>query len=258
MSGLKRAIRLIFLIFINMIFLLIGLLIEASFFIDNQKRLKMRVFLMSLWAKSCCHILGINVSVRGDLKKDRPYFVASNHCSYTDIFVLGSVIPSVFLSKSEVASWPIAGRLAKMAGTVFVNRESRFEMPAVMSQLKRRLTDGVSVVVFPEGTTNDGINVKKFKCTFFKIPAESGMPVMPVSVSYTNICGEPLSIRNKDNIAWHSDMEFMPHFWNLLTINKIEASLYFSPVICPSFQDRKDLCAEVYHAVISGCIKPED
>jgi 1-acyl-sn-glycerol-3-phosphate acyltransferase len=247
-----RAFRLAILIFFNMIFLIVGFLIEVSFFVEKNNRLRIKAFIMSLWAKLCCRILGINVSVSGQRGDKAPYFIASNHSSYTDIFVLGSVMPSVFLSKSEVASWPLAGWLAKLGGTVFVNREARFEMPKVLSQIKERLNKGVSVVVFPEGTTNDGVSIKKFKCTFFKIPAETNIPVLPVSISYTGINGKPFDAHNKDNVAWHSDMKFAPHFWNLLTIRNIEAAVHFNPVIKPFSSDRKELCMETYKAVISG------
>jgi 1-acyl-sn-glycerol-3-phosphate acyltransferase len=65
--------------------------------------------------RRCCRILGFRVRVIGTPARERPVLYAANHISYTDITVLGSVIPGSFIAKSEVARWPFFGWLAKFA-----------------------------------------------------------------------------------------------------------------------------------------------
>ena len=72
----------------------------------------------------CCRILGFDVKVSGQLSRCRPTLYVSNHASYLDISALASVVPGSFIAKSEVASWPFFGLLAKLQRTVFIERRS--------------------------------------------------------------------------------------------------------------------------------------
>ena len=75
--------------------------------------------------RCCCRILGLQIRVIGSPTAGRPVLFASNHVSYTDITVLGSVIPGSFIAKAEVADWPFFGWLAKLQRSVFVDRQAR-------------------------------------------------------------------------------------------------------------------------------------
>ncbi|HZN53706.1 MAG TPA: lysophospholipid acyltransferase family protein, partial [Candidatus Polarisedimenticolaceae bacterium] len=75
------------------------------------------------WGRTLCAILSIRRVVEGRLPSEGVFLVAANHLSYVDILVLGSLYPSVFLAKREIASWPVFGWIARGAGTLFVDRE---------------------------------------------------------------------------------------------------------------------------------------
>jgi len=72
--------------------------------------------------KRCCAILDIEVKRRGRQSRAEPTLYVSNHASYLDITVLGSLIAGSFIAKAEVADWPFFGWLAKLQRTVFVER----------------------------------------------------------------------------------------------------------------------------------------
>ncbi len=241
MPGVIKLLRLFLLFILNVAFLFRGILIKSAFFLAPERKMHLCAHCMQRWARANCFILGIHITPTGSYEQNDVFFVVSNHCSYLDILVIGTVMPSVFVSKSEVASWVFLGSMVKLAGTVFVNRESKVAAVRVLESIKERLDNGLSVVVFPEGTTNDGIAIRDFKSTFFKAPIDSKVPILPLSIMYSHIDGTPVTPVTIDAVAWHSDMQFVPHFWNLLGLSRIDARIHFNPPLHPFTEDRKTL-----------------
>jgi 1-acyl-sn-glycerol-3-phosphate acyltransferase len=166
--------------------------------------------------------------------------------------VIGSIIPSIFVAKKEVASWFFLGRLVKLAGTVFVNRESKTASVKALDEIRKRLRNGINVVVFPEGTTNDGIDIKDFKSTFFQVPIEMKVPILPVSLLYSHIDGAPVTSETKDKIVWYADMRFLSHVWHLIGIRRIDVKVHLAPPICNAAQERKMLSSIACELVKTG------
>ena len=212
---------------------------------------------MSIWARWACAILGIRIRKTGLDRIPPGAFVVANHCSYLDILVLGSLCPAVFVAKKEVESWLLIGPLARLAGTVFVNRTSRMEIISAMDEIVNRLSSGISVILFPEGTTNNGIDMLAFKSSFFKAAADGKCSVVPVSLVYSHIDEKPVCEGLTDSIAWHGEMRLLPHFWNMLGMGQIDVKVHFNPVIpdITAFEPahaRKVLCAFAHESVRSG------
>ena len=67
-----------------------------------------------------------------------------------------------FVAKNEIARWPIIGRLAKMGNTIFIKR-IKSNLVKEKDIIQKELNLGFRVILFPEGTTSDGIRVLKFK-----------------------------------------------------------------------------------------------
>ena len=112
-------------------------------------------------------VIGIKVDARGALPSTAPRFVVANHVSWTDIIALASLYPFVFLAKSEVANWPVLGLLARLQGTIFVERGARQDISRVNDSLADVLRAGGDLVVFPEGTSSDGAAVLPFRSAHF-------------------------------------------------------------------------------------------
>lgn len=87
----------------------------------------------------------------------------SNHVSWLDIIVLGSLRPLSFVAKSEIAGWPVVGTLARLQRTVFIDRARRADTAAVNAAVARRLAGGDLIVLFAEGTTGDGTRLLPFR-----------------------------------------------------------------------------------------------
>ena len=112
----------------------------------------------------------------------------SNHVSWMDIPVVGTVSPAFFLSKAEIGDWPIFGKLAHAAGTVFIERGSG-DVSSVASQIADFLTKGFSVIFFPEATTTDGKKVKRIHGTLLQAAIDADVPVRPLVIAYVNTDG---------------------------------------------------------------------
>lgn len=110
---------------------------------------------------------------------------ASNHLSWMDIPVIGSVVPGFFLSKAEIAEWPVFGKLMFASGQLLINRGAG-DSGGVISQITEFLGNGHSVMFFPEGTTTDGNSIKKIHGKILQSAIDAGVPIQPIVVCYGN------------------------------------------------------------------------
>jgi len=220
-------------------------------------RLRLRQTLPVLYHRGCLRILGFKVVVRGRCSLERPTLFISNHSSYLDIGVLGSLIPGSFVAKAEVGSWPLFGFLAKLQETVFVNRAARRSADSQRNELARRMEAGDSLILFPEGTSSDGNRVLPFKTALFAAAAMPvhGRPVtvQPVSVVATALDGIPLGWSWRDVYAWYGDMAMAPHLWRLVTLGDLTLVVEFHPAVTiAAFASRKELAGYCQDRVAAG------
>lgn len=109
----------------------------------------------------------------------------SNHVSWMDIPVVGTVSPAFFLSKAEIGEWPIFGKLAYAAGTVFIKRGSG-DAGSVAAQIAEFLRQGFSVIFFPEATTTDGSKIKRIHGKLLQAAIDADVPVRAMVIAYVN------------------------------------------------------------------------
>lgn len=255
---LLRIYRLLLIIVVSVLFLATGIGVLVFLIAGKSALTKVRACCTMWWARSMCCILGIRIEKSGETEERRGSFTVCNHISYLDIFVVGSVRPSGFVAKQDVRSWPLAGWLASLADTVFINRESTRAAIEAMRMMEQKIDSGVNVVIFPEGTTSDGLVIKPFKSTLFNLPACRNITVIPVSIRYTGIDGKVMPQDRLGEIAWYGDMQLVPHLWHVLGLKSIEATLHFNPSISPVSESlplpaaRKRLCSLSHESIESG------
>ncbi len=191
-----------------------------------------------------CRLIGIGIAPAGVLPGAGPRVVVSNHLSWTDVLALASLYPFVFLAKSEVASWPILGLIARLQGTVFVERGARQEVPGVNAALAAVLKERRDLVIFPEGTSTDGAKPPRFKSAHFDAACEAGAMIVPVALFYTD--GESLI-----DVGWYGEMSFLPHLWGLMKRGGARCHIVFGQAIDARGKDRKTLAAEAQAQVRS-------
>jgi len=205
-----------------------------------------------LWCRALLIVLGVHVTVRGELPAGTVLFV-SNHLSYLDIAVLGSLRPCRFVAKSEVREWPGFGLLARMAAVIFVRRQVRRELPAAAAQLADSFTAGAAAVLFPEGTSTRGEGVLPFHASLLAPAAEAAVPCQPVALRYATP-HDHLPVAQ--TVCWWGEMEFLPHLRGLLRLRRIEATVLFpgAPLVG---RDRRELARRLHAAVAAAFTEGE-
>jgi 1-acyl-sn-glycerol-3-phosphate acyltransferase len=210
-----------------------------------------------------CSLFGIRVTVRGRPIQSRGVLMLANHTSYFDIIVLSAAARVSFIAKHEVAKWPLFGTLARLQETVFIAREKRSQTVEARDLIRERLLEGDALVLFPEGTSDDGNDVLPFKSALLgAAEAELGkdaenrarhVPVQPVSVSYVGLYGLPMARDMRPLVAWYGDMELVPHLWEAVKQGPFEAVVEFHPPLSiDSEGGRKALAAAAEEMVRRG------
>ncbi len=197
-----------------------------------------------VWTRGLLVVMGVQVDVIGR-PPPKPFFLVSNHLSYLDILVLGARLGPTFVSKHELADWPVLGHLARVTGTIFVNRERKRDALRVLGQIEGAVAAGGGVVLFPEGTSTRGDRVYPLKSALLEWAAQRRFPVHAATVRYaTDDPARPAV----DTVCWWGDMTFAPHFLNLLTLRRVRATIAFAeaPVVA---DDRATLAAGLHSAL---------
>ncbi len=144
-------------------------------------KLHMRVH--RLWTRGVVAVCGVRLRVRGSLPPP-PCLVVANHITWFDIPVLHSLWPMGLVAKVEIRSWPLLGRLAEIAGSIFIQRGSQESRRRVNRRMAARLRRGDIIGVFPEGGIHPERGVKRFHARLFGSAIRAGVPVVPLAIRY--------------------------------------------------------------------------
>lgn len=107
-----------------------------------------------------------------------------NHRSGLDIPLALAHFVATLVSRADLAGWPVIGLAARRVGTLFVDRSSQRSGASVIAAMARALQTGHGVMVFPEGTTFPGDEVRPFKAGAFLAASRTGAEVVPVGTAY--------------------------------------------------------------------------
>jgi len=174
-------------IWVVFITLVLGILvIVLSFFVRSGNPMHN---IARLWGRSILAASRIKVTVTGmsNIDPASPYIYMPNHQSNFDIPVLLGHLRVQFrwLAKMELFKIPIFGRAMRKAGYISIdrnNRESAFKSLAVAAN---QIKNGVSVLIFPEGTRSRDGNIQSFKKGGFVVAIDAGVPIVPVVITGT-------------------------------------------------------------------------
>ena len=167
------------------------------------------------WSSLLNRMLGVKASLHGKIPGTGA-LILCNHRSYIDITVISRFIPCAFLAKAELESWPVLGFGARIGNTIFVNRNCAESRKSAREKIYNILSRGISVVVFPEGTTFEGPGVLPFKTGIFYMAHEFRIPIIPAAIEYYD-----------RSDAWTGNDTFIGHFLRAFGKKKIIAGLYF-------------------------------
>jgi 1-acyl-sn-glycerol-3-phosphate acyltransferase len=165
-----------------------------------------------IWHRAMCWNFQIRCKVVGTPNAAHQTLYMSNHISYLDISALSTVIPYSFVAKSEVQGWPLFGALAKLQRTAFIVRK-RSQIVQETNAIAKRLEDGDSLIIFPEGTSSTGFDVLPFKSSLFTLALDGSaenLYVQPVTIRVLEVDGRKPSCTNIYGVL----PKQMGLFWN--------------------------------------------
>jgi 1-acyl-sn-glycerol-3-phosphate acyltransferase len=244
MRTLRSIARCTLLILVTLTFYLLLIVVLFGIFPFRRVAYRWRSWILRHWSKSVCGITRIQTSITG-ASPEPPFFLVSNHLSYVDVFVLGSILDCVFIARSDVRNWPVVGLLCRGVGTIFVDRDHRSDVVRVNDIIGKALSDGRGVVLFAEGTSTKGESVGPFKSSLLELPARTSFPVSYAALTYdVDVSDPPAHL----SVCWWGDMMFLSHAIALTRLKRIEAKVAFGSGRIVDL-NRKALAAKLRAAV---------
>lgn len=219
-----------------------GVWCVGAIFVRNKVLWRQMIF--HAWARSFVRISKMRIEVIGK-PPVAPFFLVSNHLSYTDVPALRAVVNSVFVAKSEVGEWFLAGRICRDMGTIFINRTNRRDIPRAGAEIIKGFEQGEGVTVFPEGTSTIGETVLPFNSSFFEFAAQANLPISYAAITYTTPSNNP---KATETISWWDEKSFGEHLWYLFQAKEFTAIINFGDEPIQN-ENRKELARRLHEKV---------
>ena len=209
----------------------------------------------ALWSRAVAVSFGLRVRVsdRPGAASGPPALVVANHISWLDVALVAAVRPGRMVAKSDIASWPVIGRIAALGGTLFLERERLRALPGAVAEMTRTLRSGTSVVVFPEGSTWCGRRQGRFRPAAFQAAIDAAVPVQPVLVRYRLADGGPTAVA-----SYVGEDTLFASLRRVVAARGLTAEVRVLPPIPPgTYPDRRALARAARAAVMSAHGEPE-
>lgn len=212
-----------------------------------------RTGLVSFFAGLVLRLYGVRVIAAGGGKLAQPnvgHLVVANHLSYVDVLVIASLAPVVFVTSVELRNTLLLGQLARLSGSLFVERRKASGLKQEIDAIIGVLNDGFSVVLFPEGTTFNGDGVQPFKQSLLDAAIKTKCSILPVCLRYQRVNGQPLSAASRDAVLYYGGISFFRHFPRFLMLRSVEVKIsVLQPITAGADESRKQLALRAHEAI---------
>jgi 1-acyl-sn-glycerol-3-phosphate acyltransferase len=202
---------------------------------DDLKRASILSHSLSRYCRLILKICSIKVTSSISEKDTHNKLVVSNHMSYLDVICLSSLYPTTYVTSVEVKETAGLGHICRVCGCFFTERRRKGRDPGTIhkeiAHMGQHLSYGLSITLFPEGTSTDGMKILPFKTPLLEAAVANQKSILPVSLKYVQIDGKPFSHENKDLVCWYGDATFIPHFLTLLKVGYIDVTIEKGPVL---------------------------
>ena len=252
------------------VFILITLILPLQV-ISNVSNSKLKYLVPYLFFKLIKYSLGINIEIDQDSKihldnvDEVGKLYVSNHVSWIDIIVIGSLIKSRFIAKKEVKEMGIFGFLASLNNTFFIDNTKAIRSLDYSKIIEKKLLKGENLILFPEGTTSDGSSIRKFKSSFFESAntkyiclntgEEKYISVCPITICYLKKNGLPMGTNVRRQVAWIGAYPMMSLMVDYLISGNVTISMTISDAVTiKDLGDRKKLSAYCENTILANLL----
>ena len=200
---------------------------------------------VQVWSLVMLDRLGIQLVVERSPPIVGPMSLVSTHISWVYIAVMHSTRHCRFVSKDEIARWPVVSTLAKAADTLYITRESRRDAMRVVHQMAECLQGGDVLAIFPEGTTGDGSTLLPFHANLLQAAIAADAPVQPVALQFVDAASGQISFAPcyvGDDTLWQS-------LWRTLCADNVQAVVRFGTPERSQGRDRRTWAADLRQTI---------
>jgi 1-acyl-sn-glycerol-3-phosphate acyltransferase len=225
-----------------------GMLLAAIFLRRTLPPGSFAAILSTRWHARTCKIFGVKHEIFGEINPTPTLFVA-NHISWFDIPSIGAVIPLHFLAKDEIASWPVIGWLAHKTGTLFIRRGSKDAAKHSIAAMVNALKKGGHVLVFPEGTTHNGVKVGHFHSRLLQAAFDAGVTIQPIAVTYPHADGI------HPHAPYVGDVQMLHNALAFMAADDMAVALHFLPALNPNDFASRDTITDNAKQLIAAVVE---
>ncbi len=197
------------------------------------------------WFRGLLQIAGIRAQAVGQAPQP-PVLITPNHLGYLDIVAVGALCDTMFVSKAEVESWPIIGFLFRQTEMIAVARGRSRGVQEANRLVVERLTQGLSVCVFLEGTSSGGGALMPFHSSLIQPAIDAGVSVAPAALRWQ--ATDP-AIDIAEDVAYWGDHTLVPHLWRVLGLRGLRVEVTFGNPSSSAGLDRKTLAGTAHDRV---------
>lgn len=197
------------------------------------------------WSARMLACLGVKLVVEGESAVPGPLLLVANHISWLDITALHAARFCRFVSKADVARWPLIGALASGVGTLFIERASRRDALRVVHHMAESLRAGDVLAVFPEGTTGDGEQLLPFHANLLQAALSADAPVQPVALKFI----DRHSGQRSTAPCYVGEDTLLASLWRTLRARSITVVVRFGAVQQADGRERRTWSADLRAAV---------
>jgi len=183
---------------------------------DLQRAMRIR----RKWARKVLYKVGVRVEEEGEIPQGKGLLVG-NHRSYLDPIILLRNIDAWPVAKAEIATWPMIGKGAAMAGILYLRREDAAHRARVLILIKETIEAGFPVILFPEGNTcDDPEKTLPFLTGGFRLAAKHGYGVTPIAFHF-----------HDPRDFWVGEVTFLGHAWQSFSRDTVHVTVCYGPTL---------------------------
>ena len=186
-------------------------------------------------------VIGVRLTVKGKIATSN-LLIVSNHQGIIDSLLHMALSPCMVISNTDIQSMKVIGKLMGLLGFVFVDRSRRKSIKELLAPTIKMITKSqVNMSFFPEGKSNNGVDIHPFKAPFFKIAIASNSGVQPIAFKWTHANGSRLSKGQLRAFTYLvTDGSAIQHLINILGLRKKRLNVKVLNEITPEEISKKN------------------
>jgi len=196
------------------------------------------------WSRELLRILGTQLRLEGPPAAPAGSVLVMNHSSWLDIFALLATFPVRLVAKSEIRGWPVLGRLAVGAGTLFIERGRGRQAHRTNDLIAAALRSGQIIGIFPEGTTSEGDVLLPFHAALFQPAVSAQALVQPVALRFYDRSGAPTK-----SAVYAGEISLIASLWRIVSEISLTVEVRVIGPVATAGKDRRQLARECEEAI---------